>query len=780
MAADEPKTLLDALQASLRAAVKHAPGEVPPAALLWTDADAQWQPLIPPLHSMVPELLVLGDYAPDQRRGPAIWIRCIVEKTLPDVAMPGRTVPVVYMPGISRQTLRAAEECPDILKPMVELQYRGTVWCQRNGRDWTIEAFLLSEDAGLGLDVARDEHTKQALRGALPRLAVTPLPRLRSKRLEAEDFDKLMIEDTPRNLLEWMSDPTGVREQWDQARWSAFRSRCRAEYSFDPEGDGEIVAGERLGTQADAWRPVWDRFVEAPKLYPGITELLRRAKPGGLLFVKETWPDENDDMEKDLRQALRQLQGASAVDARARLGELESQHAERRQWVWAALGRSPLAKAISHLAALAKHTGSAFGGDSVQAMAERYAQAGWLADDALLRALAEVKSREDLDALSVAARSVYLPWMQDSAEHFQRLVAGNPLPTRRDDTQSVASCEPGTCLLFVDALRYDVAQRLVGLAHERKLRVVVGRRLCPVPTVTATTKPAVSPIATQIVGHELGADFAPELEHAGQRLTSERLRKAIALAGYQVLAPMEVGRPQEDDARGWTEIGDFDRRGHDLQAGVAAGIEDLLVSLVDRVESLLSAGWKRVRVVTDHGWLLVPGGLPAMSLPKYLTESRWSRCATLKVTAHVSVPTSSWYWNPSEVFAYGTGVHCFGSGHEYAHGGISLQECLVPDLAFSSGETGAGPTPSIVDVEWVAMRCRVAIEPPHAALVVDIRTRIGDPGSSIASRKQTDQQGKAALLVEDDALIGTAASVVLLDDSGRVVAKKATTVGGEE
>jgi hypothetical protein len=34
--------------------------------------------------------------------------------------------------------------------------------------------------------------------------------------------------------------------------------------------------------------------------------------------------------------------------------------------------------------------------------------------------------------------------------------------------------------------------------------------------------------------------------------------------------------------------------------------------------------------------------------------------------------------------------------------------------------------------------------------------------------------------VEDDSLAGTAVSVVLLDTSGRVVAKRATTVGGEE
>jgi hypothetical protein len=49
------------------------------------------------------------------------------------------------MPHVSRQTLRAVEECPDALKPLVELQYRGVVWTQKNGKDWTLEAFLVSE-----------------------------------------------------------------------------------------------------------------------------------------------------------------------------------------------------------------------------------------------------------------------------------------------------------------------------------------------------------------------------------------------------------------------------------------------------------------------------------------------------------------------------------------------------------------------------------------------------------------------------------------------------------
>ena len=35
-------------------------------------------------------------------------------------------------------------------------------------------------------------------------------------------------------------------------------------------------------------------------------------------------------------------------------------------------------------------------------------------------------------------------------------------------------------------------------------------------------------------------------------------------------------------------------------------------------------------MITDHGWLLMPGDLPKVELPEHLTEIRKGRCARLK------------------------------------------------------------------------------------------------------------------------------------------------------
>jgi len=53
-----------------------------PSPVLWTDPKGEWRPLVEMLRGRLEELLVLGDFAPDVRCGPAIWIRCLVDEAL--------------------------------------------------------------------------------------------------------------------------------------------------------------------------------------------------------------------------------------------------------------------------------------------------------------------------------------------------------------------------------------------------------------------------------------------------------------------------------------------------------------------------------------------------------------------------------------------------------------------------------------------------------------------------------------------------------------------------
>ena len=217
-------TVIEALVRSLEAAAKFNPNDVVhPYTVLWMDHDSQWQPIIEQLRRLLPQLVTFGDYEPEHRSGPAIWLRSVVDWALPEGELPEGVTPIVYLLGVSRQELRAVQECPDSLKALVGLQYRGVCSTQKNGKDWTVEAFLVSEEGGLGLEVVRDATTRPAMLRALPELATTSVDRLKYKHLEAEDFDKLFSDDPAKDLLLWLSEPEAVRTGWNGGRWAALR-----------------------------------------------------------------------------------------------------------------------------------------------------------------------------------------------------------------------------------------------------------------------------------------------------------------------------------------------------------------------------------------------------------------------------------------------------------------------------------------------------------------------------------------------------------------------------
>jgi hypothetical protein len=447
--------------------------------------------------------------------------------------------------------------------------------------------------------------------------------------------------------------------------------------------------------------------------------------------------------------------------------------------VWARMGLSPLALALEHLRTLADNTGSALSGETPDAIGGAYIKTGYRADDAVLRALAAVKTADDQEALRNAIRAVYLSWLDDTARNFQAAAQKSPLPDQSALKDFAVSAEPGECVLFVDGLRYDVAQRLLAKAHERQLETTEGYRWAPLPTVTATAKPAVSPAAQTIVGEQAGADFCPVFAESRKAVTAERIREAVTGEGYQLLYGLDAGQPLAESARAWSECGEFDALGHKLQVKLAAEIDEQLELLLDRIAHLLEAGWKTVRVVTDHGWLLVPGGLPSLSLKKYLVECRWSRCAVIKEGAQADVPTAGWFWDSRQAVAFAPCAYCFASGMEYAHGGMSLQECLTPDLRFSNPAQGKMLSVVIESVQWMGLRCRVVINPTGARLFAALRSKPNDPTTNIGAPKTFDSEGRAGILVEDEGLAGTATSLVVFDATGRVLCKQATIVGGD-
>jgi hypothetical protein len=714
--------------------------------------------------------MILGDYAPEKRIGPAIWLRCVIAGRAEDVSLPKDRTPIFYLPGVSRQDLRAVESCPDHLKPLAELQYRGVIWSQINAKDWTILAYLKSDQGGLGLDVAQDNDAKNAMQLALYRLLDEDVSLLKGKRLDKDYFNTLLTGGDPiRDLLQWLDQGDAFQASRGENEWKAFVEVCKSQLAFNPQNEGVLAGSTKLANHEGPWHAVWERYCEAPKRYPNIPAQIRKCRPpSDTIFWHmgdgsfDGWPQWNDDQEKNLHRDLMALAKAPAFEARAKIKELEKQHGRRRSLVWAELGDAPLACAVEHLATIAEITKSGLAAGSVDDLAAGYRSHGWRVDDGVIRALGQVESSADFDAVTTAIRSVYLPWVEESARYLQKLVDGASYPGGTCLTAKAAPFSHGDCVLFVDGLRFDTGKRLVGSLE------ACGFEISEEPT----------PVRDRIRGEDGSPDFEPSVADTGQSLKGGyHLKKLLADAGWSILE-----RSADGDGQGmaWCEFGDIDHEGHDRGWKLAKHIDALILEITDRITELLAAGWKRVRVVTDHGWLLLPGGLPKIDLPSALADNKWGRCASLKPGATSEERLYPWYWNPNQYFALAYGVSCFKKGEEYTHGGLSLQECLTLQLTVTRGESAqAAASVEFTDVVWKGLRCTVAVDGNFSGLSLDVRSQAGNSLSSVVvGSKPLKDNGTASVVVEDEDMEGREATVVLIDANGSLVAQIATVIGG--
>ena len=252
------------------------------------------------------------------------------------------------------------------------------------------------------------------------------------------------------------------------------------------------------------------------------------------------------------------------------------------------------------------------------------------------------------------------------------------------------------------------------------------------------------------------------------------LRKLLADADVQVLKGSETGEPK---GRAWTEAGELDHRGHDAGLRLAHEVEHEVGTIATRIRQLLEAGWLTVTVVTDHGWLLVPGALPKNeALPPSVTITKKGRCARVKDGAEVSVPTVPWHWDEHVRIAIAPGISCFEANQEYEHGGVSPQECVVPRLTVRAARDRASAA-AITSQKWRGLTLVVEFAGLPDGAEVDLRTVAGDPSTSIADRAHvTGGNGKVILLVQDEDDEGAAAHLVVSLD-GALVLHRETTVG---
>ena len=489
----------------------------------------------------------------------------------------------------------------------------------------------------------------------------------------------------------------------------------------------------------------------------------------------EVWPHLNERDERQLHAELVALGDRPPDEVVRRIAELETQHGARRHYPWSKLELSPLATALEPLAELARLCQTAPGAPTPEIYASAYAAQGWRVDAAALATMASCGSLEQYGAVLGAVRAIYLPWLETTARHLQQLIQANGQAVAK--RAKPIETAPGRLVLFADGLRMDVAQQLATKLAAAGYESTQDWEWSTIPSVTATAKPAASPIAEEVQGDEAGDAFAARLAATGQLLTQDRFVTALKARGWQCLGSEETGDPAES---AWTEAGALDKRGHTEGWKLARSVETEVRDLASRIGALLAVGWTEVVVVTDHGWLLMPQGLPKVELKAFLTETRWSRCAALKTEAKTDTLSFKWHWNPSVMMASPPGAGSFRAGIEYSHGGVSLQEMVTPVLRVKPAQP-AGGSARLLEAKWKNATCRVVVGGQCAGLRVDIRTRQTDPTTSLLTDKQTREtttEGKVTVFLENDTDKNSQAVIVLINSTGQVIDSLPTKLGG--
>jgi hypothetical protein len=768
-------SLLDHVIQSIEVAKQYNSSQVTaPNVILWPDPESQWISIIDILKIELPALLTLGKYIPDHRQGPAIWLKCAVDGVLPEAEWEVSTIPVIYMPGISKADFKKIEEAPSTLLPLMEYQFTGNLWTQENGKEWTILAFMQNEEQGMGLEVAQDNATKKSLIISLHKYAQEDGEFFR-KRVDADLLNELLVPQIIPNLLKWIESGNEALAILSPNQQEIFKEIIKSKYRLSLDYSLILDFVTKIGTQKGPWESVWLYFANAPHKYPKLVDFLEQVTPedlgSGLFELPEnSWPPINRQKEDALQKDLLKLKNKEPKFAIEKIEHLIDEHKSRLQWVWIELGLSPFAEALPKIFEFAKYTMNVYDIDSIESIGEYYQSTGSKIDQLLRQIYLIAETKEYKKTIEIITEIFYSPWLEKLTYKFQELVKDNVESLADNEFQENIARSP--FILFVDAFRYDLALEFVEQLSNR-YETDLHQGWSAIPSLTPTSKPNVSPIMSSVDTASAINDFQPYLS-SGNLLTHHYFKKELKkkLINF-IKTESEIDDPGKQY---WMEIGDIDEKGHNEQAEMLRRVPQLLNELKETINRISQKGIKEITIVTDHGWLLLPGGLPKEKLHRDLAETRWGRCAELKEGVSTDLLQLPWTWNPNIHIAYAPGISFFKKNEEYAHGGISLQECMIPFITINVKEEATSVKAFIEAYKWIGLRLQVTTTGTGDRFSLDIRTKRDDPNSSVLLGKPKFEDSDWKLMADSD-FEGQACTLILLNPRGIIVDSKLIEIG---
>jgi len=513
----------------------------------------------------------------------------------------------------------------------------------------------------------------------------------------------------PRGLWEVFTDRVGAVIGWAEVPTDEDRLRRRLEAAtlLSELVDAVPALAGRLAQALPAeakrsfaahlagrWRREWpETYIPAAQRVQDQYELAAHLSVSPALLTFETFPVVDDLWRREVRNAVAP-DGSNLGERAQRLGEIA---AARQGLFWAKQGRARYWQGLGLAASL--YTGCQGAITAAEHLSgrdefvERYAaQDGWWQLDrwALdLATAAEAVSREELDRFVRPAWRAYGRYLESVNQRFAAAVQREGWqPTQTSFWGGLVSGQKRTVVIFMDALRYDLAHHLAALLPEDEFKVTLGPGTSCLPSVTEVCMAALLPEA------DAGLEVIGEANHVHIRLGGEDVGDYPARLSWleRHIGPQgKVVKLDEVDAVHLAgvdlliitsrEVDAFGTFAADLQPH---GLVDMVGKAARAIGHLRREGFARFLITADHGFFFLPADLQPGAIP----------APAAKVTKHRFIIGA----NPpgcvvkyaqelglqgSELFGFPMGLAVFsiqGGVGSFLHGGLSLQECIIPVL----------------------------------------------------------------------------------------------------
>lgn len=302
---------------------------------------------------------------------------------------------------------------------------------------------------GLGLELAKDKKTLDAIIQVLPDILETPAERLQGKKLTADEFYAIVLNDPAKDILGWLNNPTDKEAQWLGSKWDIFSQSCGQNYGFTPMHSDLSQPLSLLCEAEGVWSDVWQRFLDTASNLPVLLRSLAEVEPSDLAFEAERYLSENSRGELAIEHELKALKDQLRKDVKATVERLWHEQSGRQSWIWTTLGLSVWLSILSELKAVLEHTEIPFNGSTPQAMAEFYQERFWLADAAAIAAMAKTRDIHQQEVIADVLTIIYTPWLEQVTLNFQTLVEQKGYPGDNQIEESTAHYSAGSEVIFL-------------------------------------------------------------------------------------------------------------------------------------------------------------------------------------------------------------------------------------------------------------------------------------------------------------------------------------------